>query len=300
MTDFDVKTYIRANSNWGRWGDQDELGALNLVTDEKRLAAARLVQTGRAVSLSRDFPAQREHESHLNGHHFMKRHPVGRVGGTAVDYYGILYHGRDCTHMDALCHLWDESGMWNGHSPDEELTFEGSKWGGIQQWSRGLFTRGVLFDVPAMRGVEHVEFEQPVLGEELSRFANGRGLELESGDALVVYCGRDRFDALNPGKPWAQQTKRPGLDASCLKFIHESDCSALVWDMMDKVPHGLDVPFTVHAAIQAFGIALIDNADLGEVVRECRRLNRYEFLLTVAPLKVVGGTGSPANPTAVF
>src|SRR5690348_17246246 len=116
MTDFDVKNYTRSHSNWGRWGERDQVGALNHVTDAKRRDAARLVRTGRAVSLSLPFPAAREHDSALTAHHFMKRHPIPHGGGTAVDYYGILYHGRDSTHMDALCHVWDDAGMWNGRS----------------------------------------------------------------------------------------------------------------------------------------------------------------------------------------
>jgi len=103
---------------------------------------------------------------------------------------------------------------------------------------------------------------------------------------------------------WGSQShpvrQRPGLHASCLKFIRESDCSLLVWDMMDFEPNGYDIPWSVHAAIFAYGIGLLDNALLQPLAEACAEEGRYEFMLTVNPLRVVGGTGSPVNPIALF
>jgi kynurenine formamidase len=70
--------------------------------------------------------------------------------------------------------------------------------------------------------------------------------------------------------------------------------------MMDMLPYGYDLPFTVHGAIFAYGVALVDNVELGPLVQECRRQSRFEFLFTVAPLRVVGGTGAPVNPIALL
>ena len=109
----EVLAYLREDRNWGRWGDDDQLGALNMLTNEKRVAAARLVQSGRAVSLSREFPKEPAANNPAPAQHFMRRNPREPGGGSAVDYYGISYHGQAATHLDALCHVWDENGMWN-------------------------------------------------------------------------------------------------------------------------------------------------------------------------------------------
>ena len=123
---------------------------------------------------------------------------------------------------------------------------------------------------------------------------------MEPGDALVVYSGREKWN--EAGNPlWgSDRDLRPGLHASCLRFIKESDCCVLVWDMMDHTPNGYDVPWSVHGAIFAYGIGLLDNALLQPLAETCAREGRYEFMLTINPLRVVGGTGSPVNPVALF
>jgi len=114
-----------------------------------------------------------------------------------------------------------------------------------------------------------------------------------------VYGGRDNWDKVNP--TWGSDPRgRAGLHASCLKFIRESDCCLLVWDMMDFMPNGYDIPWSVHGAIFAYGIGLLDNALLQPLADVCAEEGRYEFMLIVAPLRVVGGTGSPVNPIAMF
>ena len=123
---------------------------------------------------------------------------------------------------------------------------------------------------------------------------------MEPGDALVVYSGRENWNEVNPDWGTAGAPARPGLHASCLKFIRESDCCVLVWDMMDHSPNGYDLPWSVHGAIFAYGIGLLDNALLQPLAEVCAEEGRYEFMLTINPLRVVGGTGSPVNPIALF
>jgi hypothetical protein len=142
----EVLAYLKQDRNWGRWGKDDQKGAVNLVTPEKRLAATRLVRKGRAVSLSREFPKNPAPNNPTPAQHFMKRLVRGETGGGAIDYYGISYHGQASTHLDALCHVWDSNGMWNGRNPDEVITFEGAQWGSVEHWKEGIITRGVLLD----------------------------------------------------------------------------------------------------------------------------------------------------------
>ena len=301
----EVLSYLHDRRNWGRWGQDDQVGALNLITPEKRVQAASLVRRGRSLSLSRDFPKHPSGGNVYPAQHWMKIVPRG-TGGFSADYVGIYYHGIASTHLDALCHTWDDQGMWNGRDPAGEITFEGASFGGVEHWSNGIITRGVLLDVPKHRREPYVTLEKPVHGWELEDVAKAQGITLEPGDALVVYSGREAMQAAHPGQyydtsPFTRATPiRPGLHASCLPFLRDNDVAVLVWDMMDLMPNGYDLPWSVHGAIFAYGIALLDNALLQPLAEVCAQEGRYEFMLVIAPLKVVGGTGSPANPIALF
>jgi kynurenine formamidase len=299
----DILRQLRDRNNWGRWGEHDEVGAVNLITDQKRVVAAGLVRSGDAISLSRPFPTRPHPDDLQPATHYTTRTTKG-VGGAAGDYYGIEYHGITTTHVDALCHVWDERGMWQGRDPDVELTSRGSSWGSVDKWHRGIVTRGVLLDVPAFRREPYVTHERPVYGDELEAIAEAQGVVVEPGDALVVYSGRDRWDEEHPA--WGTEhtdsgeQRRPGLHGSCLAFLRDTDCAALAWDMLDHAPNDWDIPWTVHGAIFAYGIAIVDNCDLAPLARACAQHARYEFMFVVSPLVVRGGTGSPVNPLAIL
>ena len=300
----EVLSYLHERRNWGRWGPDDQIGAINLITPEKRVKAAALVRSGRSVSLSRDFPTEPRHGNPHPAQHWMKTVPRG-AGGYAADFYGIYYHGVATTHLDALCHTWDEHGMWNGRDPAREITFEGANFGGVHHWQHGLITRGVLLDVPKHRGEPYVTADKPVHGWELEAIAKAEGITLAPGDAAVVYSGREALQEAYPDKHYqtplgVTNPTRPGLHASCLPFLRDNDIAIIVWDMMDCMPNGYDIPWSVHGAIFAYGVALLDNALLQPLAEACAEEGRYEFMLMIAPLKVVGGTGSPANPIALF
>ena len=295
----EVLAFLKDDRNWGRWGADDQKGAVNMVTPEKRAAAARLVRSGRAVSLSREFPKTPAPNNPTPALHYMKRVARTEQAGYSADYYGISYHGTAATHLDALCHVWDENGMWNGRNPDEAITMDGALWGAVDHWKDGIITRGVFLDVPKHRREPYVTYDKPVHGWELEDIAKEQGVTMEPGDALVVYSGREKWnEGDNP--LWGSSDQRPGLHASCLKFIRESDCCLVVWDMMDFQPNGYDLGWSVHGSIFAYGIGLLDNALLQPLSEVCAEEGRYEFMLTVNPLRVVGGTGSPVNPIALF
>jgi hypothetical protein len=294
----EVAYYLHERRNWGRWGADDEAGAINLITAEKRIKAASLVRSGRSVSLSREFPKTPAPNNRNPAQHYMRR--LDREGGGgAMDYYGIFYHGTASTHIDALCHVWDDQGMWNGRKGSTEIGFEGAQWGAIQHWCQGIVTRGVLLDVPRFRGEPCVTIEKPVHGWELEDILKAQNVSLEPGDAIAVYSGREAWDrAGNP--PWGSGPARPGLHASCLPFLRDHDVSVMVWDMLDSAPNEYGIPWTVHGAIFAYGIGLVDNALLEPLSAACAEESRFDFMLVVSPLVVIGGTGSPANPLALF
>ena len=252
-TEQEVRSYIRDRRNWGRWGKDDQRGAINLITPAKRTSAARLVKTGRSVSLSRPFPKDPGMNNALPAQHYMRTHARGK-GAFAADYYGIYYHGVASTHIDALCHTWDEEAMWNGRDPKKEITFDGARFGSVEHWADGIITRGVMLDVPRHRGVPCVTHERPVHGWELDDILTKRGIRLEPGDAVCVYSGREAWQAQDPERPYGRpfnptQQQRPGLHVSCLPFLRNHDVSVLVWDMLDHLPIGYDIPWAVHAAI---------------------------------------------------
>jgi hypothetical protein len=305
-TDKEVKSWLRERRNWGRWGKDDQLGAMNLITPAKRVAATRLVKSGRTVSLSRPFPKEPGINNVFPAQHFMKTHARG-TGGFAADFYGIYYHGIASTHIDALCHTWDDEAMWNGRDPKQEIGFDGARYGSIEHWAGGILTRGVMLDVPRHRGVPCVTHETPVHGWELDEILSKRGIRLEPGDAICVYAGREQWQAERPDTPYGRpfgpnptMQQRPGLHISCLPFLRDHDVSILVWDMLDHLPIGYDVPWAVHACLFTYGTALLDNALLEPLAKACVEENRDEFMLFISPLPVTGGTGSPANPIAVF
>lgn len=297
----EVMSYLRERRNWGRWGDKGSAGAINLITNEKRLAATKLVQKGRPVSLSRPFPVTPTAENARPAIHYMTKQDRPFGGGAAMDFYGVFYHGTSNTHIDALCHVWDDDGMWDGKDPNEVIGFDGATYGTVDEWSDGILTRGVLLDVPKHRGVPYVTEDEPVHGWELDDIAKAQGVAIEPGDAVMVYSGREAY-ASEHGGVWADPAVgvRPGLHASCLPFVRDNDISILGWDMMDASPNEYDVPWTVHGVIFAYGVALLDNSLLEPLANVCAEEGRYEFMLTVNPLRVIGGTGSPANPIAMF
>jgi kynurenine formamidase len=275
--------------NWGRWGPDDQKGAVNLITPAKRIAAAGLVKSGRVVSIGRAFAPEQ---------HYIRINQRGS-GNSVVDYYGLEYHGVAVTHVDALVHMWDREGMWNGRDPSKEVDTSGARFGDIVAFGDGLITRGVLLDVPRHRRTPHVAIGKPVTGDELEAIVKAQDVTVGPGDALLVYSGRESF-VRETGRYGGVTEPRPGLDSSCARFIRDRDVAVLAWDMHDSVPDPTGHPFPAHAVLYSYGVALIDNSLLEPLARACAEERRYEFMLMALPLKIVRGTGSPANPIAMF
>jgi kynurenine formamidase len=286
---WDHEEYLATHRNWARWGATVQRGAVNLVTGERTRRAAGLVSLGEPVSLSRRTCPEQRHVS---------ADPA--APGVATEYLAGDYHGSAVTHVDALCHAWSRHGMWGGRSPAAEIGRHGSAWADIANLRDGVVTRGVLLDVPAVRGEPFVALGRPVGYDDLCAAEQRAGLHVGSGDAVVLYCGRDAWEAGHGRYPGGPDGQRPGVGASCVRFVRERDAALLLWDMLEE-RHAAGVPFgPVHGVLWAFGVPLVDNCDLRRLVRRCRAERRYEFLLLLAPLVLPGGTGSPVNPLAVL
>ena len=297
----EIMRNFKERRNWGRWGNDDSVGAVNLITVEKRLGALGSVQNGRTISLSRPYPKDPSSLNPTPAQHFMRTFDRGDEGdGAVVDYYGFIYHGHTFTHVDALCHIWDSDGIWQGRDPDEAIdSAAGATFADVTAWNEGIFTKGVLLDVPRFRGEPYVTLDQPVMGAELQDIADAQGVTVEPGDALLVYSGREAYQADHPDDFFGSPPS-PGLHASCSIFIRDKDVSMLGWDMMDHRPSEYGLAWPVHGVIFSFGVVLLDNALLQPLAEACAEEERYEMLLCVLPLNIQGGTGSPVNPIAVF
>ncbi len=284
-------------SNWGRWGDRDQLGTLNLITPEKRIQSAGLVRTGRSVSCARSLPTEPAPDNPQPVVHHMIATASEGWGG---DYFGIAPHGYATSHIDALCHIFHDGKLYNGY-PIERVTAHGALELGIQELRDGIVTRGILLDIPRARGVDFLEPREPIFPEDLERAERDGGAQVESGDVLFVRTGR--WVARKERGAWAPAEGMAGLDASCLPWLQERGVAALGCDgVSDVSPSRVpDVPMPIHTiAIVVMGLHLLDNLQLDGLAEACREEERIEFHLTIAPLILHRGTASPVNPIALF
>ena len=282
-------------SNWGRWGDDDEMGAANLMTDAKRQEAAALIQTGTTVSLAHDFLTEEAVDAREPYVLQMSINPEAQNSGDRVEIY---FHGITFSHLDGLCHVFYEDQVYNGHDFRDVVTQDGCSRMGTTAMKNGLVTRGVLIDMPLLKGLPYLEPGTKLYQEDIEAWEEHAGITLGSGDALLLRTGR-----------WAIRSERgpttemSGWDASVMPFMAERDIALLGADSVHEAPDsvpGLGFNPIHRFAIVARGMNLLDNLDLEAAAETAARLNRWEFMLVIAPLRVPGGTGSPVNPLAIF
>jgi kynurenine formamidase len=294
----DFQKAMRELSNWGRWGKEDQLGTLNLVTPEKRKAALALVKEGISVSLARDVEKQKADDNGSPFVHTMDRTGTNNTGFFCADTFKVSYHGMAHTHIDSLCHMFYEGQMYNGFS-QAAVTSAGAQKLAIRNLKEGIITRGVLIDIPWLRGVPYLEPGSPIHPEELDQWEKRTGLKVSPGDVVLIYTGRwARRAAVGP---WSG--KFAGLHANCASWLKSRGVSVLGSDAAsDVLPSGVEgVAMPIHQlSLIAMGTWILDNCDLEAVSAASKQRQRWQFLLVVSPLAVEGGTGSPVNPLAVF
>jgi kynurenine formamidase len=300
MTKEDVDRMMTELSNWGRWGKEDQLGAVNMITDAKRKQAAALVKEGVSISLARDTEKERANDNPSPYEHTMTLSGVNNRGQFSIDAFRISFHGYQHTHLDALCHMFWNGKMYNGFS-QEEVTQKGAAKLAIQNLKQGIFTRGVLMDIPRLKGVKYLEPGTPIYPEDLEAWEKKAGLKLKAGDAVFIRTGRWARRAEKG--PWDVSTNSAGLHASCAKWLKARDVALLGSDAAsDALPSGVEgLTHPIHQlALIALGVNIFDNCDLEALSEGAAKRNRWEFLLTAAPISLTGGTGSPLNPIATF
>lgn len=286
--------WMKELNNWGRWGKDDQLGTANLYTPEKRKQALALAKTGTAVSLGHDVADDKGSDAN---NPFAIKMIISADPPLVRDRLDLDYHGGFFTHLDAICHVVYQDRIFNGFDFRQTITQDGCSRLAITGLKDGIATRAVLIDVPRLRGVPYLEPGTRVYREDIEEWERKAGVKVGAGDALLIRTGR-----------WARRAKvgvspGAGMDASFLPFLKDRDIALFGSDTAHELPAnipGLTVTVIHKFAVVARGMNLLDNLDLEAAAETAARLKRWEFLVTVNPLRIPKGTGSPINPIAFF
>jgi kynurenine formamidase len=295
--------------NWGRWGKDDERGTMNYLTPDKVAAAAKLVRSGRQVTMAipigktvaADNPAPAAHLMSM-----LHDVPVGPAGLTfGMCYLATGSHGDAYTHVDALNHVGYRGELYNG-KPVSILTSRGSEWGSIMAYDTGLVGRGVLIDVPRFRGVDWLEPGEAVNRSEIEAIEKAQGVRLGEGDILVFRTGhharRLKLGAWNNEYPPVGEGKA-GLHVDTIPWMHERKIAAFLPDGDgETVPSNVeDMPYPIHPLqLTAMGMMISDSLQLEDLTLACQEEKRFEFMVVGLPLRLPGATGTHWNPIAIF
>jgi kynurenine formamidase len=293
--------------NWGRWGAEDVRGTLNYLTPERVRAAAELVRLGRSVSLAIPLNTVLGPDNASPAVHTMLRtHATPSDMGAlsfALDALACACHGDCHTHIDALCHVSYKGRLYNGQ-PAALVTKAGAQKFDITTGAHGIVGRGVLLDLPRLRGRPWLEPGEAVMAEELLAAEQAQGVRLSEGDILLFRTGHHRR-RLELG-PWDNSPEgegKAGLHPTALRFLHERKVAAFLPDGDgETVPSPVEgVPYPIHVLqIVAMGMTVADSLQFEELAPLCEQERRWEFLVVAVPLRLPGGTGSLFNPLAIL
>ena len=310
-TEEEVLGYFQSLSNWGRWGEDDQLGTLNHMSPEKTRRATQLVREGVTISCARTIEYDPAPDVLATPVHYMMESGEGWASGekvsglplaASVDYFGLVFHGLTVTHMDSLCHVFWEGKMYNGRPAHAVSTRFGATVESIEVAKDSIVGRGVLVDVPMVRGIDWVERGEGVMPEDIEAAEERCGFKVEEGDVLLVRTGQfKRRDDEGPVDPAVAGTT--ACHPACLPLFHRRSIAVLGSDTGNDVmpPIYGRVPLPVHqVGLVAMGLWILDSANLDDLAQECQRRNRWEFLISISPLRLHNATGSPVNPVVVF
>ena len=310
-TQDEVLGYFQTLSNWGRWGDDDQLGTLNFLSPETTRRAAALVQDGTTISCGRTVPFEGAPDIPVPPMHFMIESGEGWASGdkvssrpsqASIDFFGMVFHGFAITHIDSLAHFFWEGKLYNGRPAHLISTSLGATVESVELAKDGVVTRGVLVDVPMIRGVDWVERGEGVMPEDILAAEERCGFKIEEGDVLLVRTGQlHRREVEGPVNPRVEGST--ACQAACLPLFHERRIAVLGSDTgNDVMPSGYPaLTNPIHqVGIVAMGMWILDNPNLERLAEACKERNHWEFMLSIGPLRLHNTTGSPVNPIAIF
>jgi kynurenine formamidase len=305
-----VLEWMTSLSNWGRWGDNDQKGCLNLITPEKRKQAASLVRDGIPVSCARPITTDMTPEVTYQVQRYMVDSGEGRdtdpperrlVRRGAAEFIGMVFHGQTITHVDALSHYSWQAKLYNGRPANLITSREGAQSHSIEVASQGIVTRGVLLDITRVKGTPWMAVDDPVMPDDLEAAERLEGVRVEEGDILLVRTGNYRMRLENGPRPRTEPAT--ACQVACTPWFKERGVAMLGTDTSNDIrpSHYATITAPLHTvSLVTLGMWLIDNANLEELSQACQERNRYEFMLTLGPLRLRNVTGSPVNPIALF
>jgi kynurenine formamidase len=294
-----IDRWMTELSNAGRWGKDDQRGTVNLMTDATRKAALATVRDGVSVSLSRDADPVRSVD---NGNPLTLAMVATAQDPDpfAMESLTIAFHGTSYTHMDSLSHMFYRGRGYNGVTKSA-IGAAGASTLAITAFKSGFVGRGVLMDIPRLKGVPYLETRTAITPADLDAWEKQAGVTVGAGDMVFFRTGR-----------WARRAKvgawdigaeSAGLHPSVARWLKARDVAIVGWDghgeVFPAVVKGVDFPMH-QLLIIAMGTPIFDNCDLEAVAEAAAARKRWTFLVTASPLAIPGGTGSPLNPIATF
>jgi kynurenine formamidase len=302
-----LKALGRKLSNWGRWGKDDEVGTLNLVTPAVRVAAARLVVTGKIFDLGMPFgrsgPFTGPGAPRFNPIHLMRMSPMdvlenGLIGADDV----IIMALQSASQWDGLAHAGYDGRLYNDVAPNAVSTRNGASRNSFTAAIERCISRGVLLDIPRLlHGVEVLEESTEITADDLDAATQKANVTVQSGDILLVRTGFYRH--FLAGDHERYMGPEPGLGLSTLKWLHEHEVAAVAMDQwgVEVQPSnikGFMIPFHM-VAIRDMGMMLGEMFDLEALAADCAEDGVYEFMFCGTGLKITNAIGAPVTPMAI-
>jgi len=304
MNEDSLRRLGRSLSNWGRWGSDDQLGTLNLVTPEHVRRAAALVRRGRAIPLGIPVAADGPQDGTFRSNPL---HLMTDLGSTHRNPGGMHYTDdvivmglQSTTQWDALAHIYYDDLFYNGFERDAVLSEHGAGRLAIDVAVDRMIGRGVLVDAAGHAGVPWLPAGHAIQPEDLDEILDAQGVVVEEGDFLLVRTGwRARFLSERTG--W--MAEEPGLGIRCAAWLHSRGVACVAADnwAVEAVPSDAgDLVAPLHMVlIRDLGMMLGELFDLEALAIDCAADGVYEFLFTAAPLAITGAVGSPMTPLAI-
>lgn len=308
----DVKALADKYKNWGRWGDDDQLGTLNYITPQKIVDASGLVKQGKVVSLAIPFDdngPQTGSFGRFNPIHFMLQ-DGGDVSIGAQDHLPNIQYTDDAvtmplqcaTQWDALAHILYRGKMYNGYEA-HHVNSTGAKKNGMENAKDKIVSRGILLDIPRYKGKQWLEPGEAVYPEDLDGAAAMGKVSVGTGDIVLVRTGQ--IGQVRADGSWGEYSggSAPGLGVDCAQWICEHEIAGYATDTWgtEVIPNEtpdifqpLHMILIVHA-----GVLVGEIFDLEGLAEDCANDGVYEFLFVAPPLPITGAVGSPINPQAI-
>jgi kynurenine formamidase len=301
-----VRQMCQKLSNWGRWGDEDELGTMNYITPDKVLEASRLVRRGKAFCLAIPFDVdgpQRSGTSRFNPIHFMLRDGGDVAAGVTSGTDDAVTMPLQCaTQWDSLAHIFFEGKMYNNRGP-ELVTSMGAQKNSVTNYRDKIVSRAVLLDLPRYKSRPWLEEGEAIYTEDLDGCAAKQGVQIGRGDIVLIRTGQ--LALVRDRGSWGEYSggPAPGVSVTTAEWFHGKEIAAYATDTWgtEVIPNETEgVHQPLHRILIPYvGMLIGEIFDLEELAEDCAQDGVYEFMFVAPPLTITGAVGSPVNPQAI-